>query len=70
MRPGSSAAHVAQALDKAGWDVRAFDRRRSAVGDPVIGDVLDAEAVARAASGCDAIFHLAALYSYAGATRS
>jgi dihydroflavonol-4-reductase len=55
---GFIGSHVAQALRDAGWEVRAFDR---ALGD----DVLDAEAVVRAADGCDAIFHLAAVYSYA-----
>ena len=55
---GFIGAHVAQALTSAGWEVTPFDR---ALGH----DVLDAEAVARAADGCDAVFHLAAIYSYA-----
>jgi dihydroflavonol-4-reductase len=62
---GFIGGHVAAALAGAGWDVRSFDRAQAAVGEPVVGDVLDAAAVARAAAGCDAIFHLAALYSYA-----
>jgi len=71
--------HVAQALQDAGWSVRTFDRVRMRGLTPdshvrlggqtpdshVVGDVLDAEAVARAAEGCDALFHLAAVYSYA-----
>jgi len=55
---GFIGGHVARALDEAGCEVRALDRQ---LGD----DVLDADAVARAADGCDAIFHLAAVYSYA-----
>ena len=55
---GFIGSHVAQALGDAGWEVRPYDR---ALGQ----DVLDGDAVARAAEGCEAIFHLAALYSYA-----
>jgi dihydroflavonol-4-reductase len=65
---GFIGAHVAQALRDAGWEVRTFDRAPLGGLSPewrVVGDVVDAEAVARAAEGCDAIFHLAALYSYA-----
>jgi dihydroflavonol-4-reductase len=68
---GFIGSHVATALANAGAEVRAFDRRppaQPAPGvEPVIGDLLDADAVRRAADGCDAIFHLAALYSYARA---
>ena len=65
---GFIGAHVARTLTEAGWDVVAFDRaplRGQSPQSRVVGDVLDAAAVARAADGCDAIFHLAALYSYA-----
>jgi dihydroflavonol-4-reductase len=62
---GFIGGHVAQVLHDAGWEVLAFDRDPGVVGHAVVGDVLDAEAVARAAEGCDAVFHLAALYSYA-----
>jgi dihydroflavonol-4-reductase len=65
---GFIGAHVAQALADAGWEIRTFDTaplRGLSPESHVIGDVLDAEAVGRAADGCDAIFHLAALYSYA-----
>ena len=55
---GFIGAHVARTLADAGWDVRPFDLSLG-------HDVLDAAAVARAGDGCDAIFHLAALYSYA-----
>ncbi len=66
---GFVGGHVARALVAAGWDVRAFDRAglrgQSPESEVIAGDVLDADAVARAAKGCDAVFHLAALYSYA-----
>jgi len=68
---GFIGGHVATALANAGAEVRAFDRRLPAQPapdvEPVIGDILDADAIRRAADGCDAIFHLAALYSYARA---
>jgi dihydroflavonol-4-reductase len=66
--------HVASRLVEAGADVVAFDRRfvpdqaTAALGDVaelVEGDVLDAASVRRAIHGCDAVFHLAAVYSYA-----
>jgi dihydroflavonol-4-reductase len=65
---GFIGAHVAHALRDAGWDVRTFDRvslKGQSLLRHVVGDVVGAEAVAQAADGCDAIFHLAALYSYA-----
>jgi dihydroflavonol-4-reductase len=64
---GFIGGHVAQALLDAGCDVHTFDRVRMRGQTPHshVGDVLDVEAVARAAEGCDAIFHLAAMYSYA-----
>ena len=68
---GFIGSHVVAALAAAGHEVRAFDRRAPAevpAGvETVAGDVLDADALARAAQGCDAVFHLAALYSYARA---
>ena len=63
---GFIGSHVADALRAAGWEVRGYDlgiRGQSPHSEH--GDVLDGEAVARAADGCDAVFHLAALYSYA-----
>jgi dihydroflavonol-4-reductase len=61
---GFIGGHVAQALRDAGWEVRPFDLTQK--GQSLLRhDVLDSEAVARAADGCDAIFHLAAIYSYA-----
>jgi dihydroflavonol-4-reductase len=59
---GFIGAHVAQALREAGWEVRGLDRATAA---DVVADVTDSAAVQRAAEGCDAVFHLAALYSYA-----
>jgi len=71
--------HVVRALLDAGADVVAFDRafanqtssRTTGLLDDVTelvaGDVLDPDSVARALVGCDAVFHLAAIYSYARA---
>jgi dihydroflavonol-4-reductase len=71
--------HVVDALLAAGAEVRAFDR--APLPDPaplpdrlpsgtnsiefVSGDVLDPDAVRAAIDGCDTVFHLAAVYSYA-----
>lgn len=65
---GFIGSHVAAALAESGAEVRAFDRR-PATGlptgvEPVAGDLLDPQALGRALEGCDAVFHLAALYSY------
>jgi dihydroflavonol-4-reductase len=59
--------HVVSELVAGGWDVRAFDRQAppTAAAEFVAGDVLDPDAVSRALDGCDALFHLAAVYSYA-----
>jgi dihydroflavonol-4-reductase len=65
---GFIGGHVVQALSDAGWEVVTFDRVAPRGQTPlrhIGGDVLDSEAVVRAADGSDAIFHLAALYSYA-----
>jgi len=68
---GFIGSHVVAALAAAGHEVRAFDRRAPAEApagvDAVAGDVLDSDALAHAAQGCDGVFHLAALYSYARA---
>ena len=65
---GFIGSHVVAALVAAGADVRAFDRRTpvdlAAGAEFVQGDLLDRDALRRALSGCDAVFHLAALYSY------
>jgi len=68
---GFIGGHVVAALARAGARVTAFDLTEPAAGplpgmvDVVLGDVLDPDAVRRAVDPCDAVFHLAALYSYA-----
>ena len=68
---GFIGGHVAAALAAGGAEVRAFDRRppdRLPPGaEAAVGDLLDAASLARAMRDCDAVFHLAALYSYAPA---
>lgn len=55
--------HLVAALEAAGVEVREFDYATGL-------DVLDPEAVRRAVDGCDTVFHLAAVYSYARADAS
>jgi dihydroflavonol-4-reductase len=68
---GFIGAHVVAALAAEGARITAFDRSLPRDGqlpdsvDFVTGDVLDPDAVRRAMKGCDAVFHLAAVYSYA-----
>lgn len=68
---GFLGSHVVAALTRGGAQVRAFDRNLPSAGlipdtvELVHGDVLDADALRRAVEGCDAVFHLAAVYSYA-----
>jgi dihydroflavonol-4-reductase len=57
---GFIGGHVVAALRAAGIEVREFDYATGL-------DVLDPEAVRRAVDGCDTVFHLAAVYSYARA---
>jgi dihydroflavonol-4-reductase len=69
---GFIGSHVVRALVAAGAEVIAFDRAfrtapHTGVAELVVGDVLDGDSVRRAAEGCDAVFHLAAVYSYARA---
>jgi dihydroflavonol-4-reductase len=70
---GFLGGHVVAALAADGACVRAFDRRAPSGGavpdgvDVIEGDILDVDAVHRAVEGCDAVFHLAAVYSYARA---
>ena len=69
---GFIGGHVAKDLLAQGWEVRALVRPQSlgsgrmpAGCEPVVGDLLDADAVRRAATGVDAVFHVAAEYSLA-----
>ena len=68
---GFIGSHVTRALASAGAEVRAFDRNPPddppAGVEPVTGDLLDTDGVRRALDGCDAVFHLAAIYSYSRA---
>jgi dihydroflavonol-4-reductase len=68
---GLIGGHVARGLADSGVEVRAFCRtappREARVSDHVAGDVRDRDAVRRAVAGCDVVFHVAALYSYARA---
>jgi nucleoside-diphosphate-sugar epimerase len=64
---GLVGSHIVERLVQEGVEVRALVRTphaaataRSLGAEPVTGDVLDAPAVARAARGCDALFHTAA----------
>jgi dihydroflavonol-4-reductase len=65
---GFIGAHVTAALAAAGAEVRALDLRPPADPppgvEPVAGDLLDEALLRRALDGCDAVFHLAAVYSY------
>ncbi|HTQ55457.1 MAG TPA: hopanoid-associated sugar epimerase [Bryobacteraceae bacterium] len=58
--------HVARLLVERGHKVRALVRPSSRIreldAEPVVGDLRDAESVARAAAGCGLIFHVAADY--------
>jgi dihydroflavonol-4-reductase len=68
---GFIGSHVTGALAAGGAEVRGFDRALPAAPQPgvefIAGDLLDRDALRLALSGCDAVFHLAALYSYSRA---
>jgi dihydroflavonol-4-reductase len=63
--------HVVAALARDGAHVRAFDRVTAPIDslpadvELITGDIGDRDALRRAVDGCDAVFHLAAVYSYA-----
>ncbi len=66
---GFIGCHVAKALKKKGYEVRAFAREGAdasefaALGvEPVRGDLRDYDAVCRAEKGCDEVYHVAADY--------
>lgn len=63
---GFVGANVVEALNLAGWQVRALQRRSSSLAalrgltyEPAIGDVKDAESLRSAMAGCEAVFHVA-----------
>ena len=68
---GFVGAHVARLLAAEGAEVRALCRSapppEARVAEHVAGDVAEPGVVARAVEGCEAIFHVAAHYSYARA---
>src|SRR5262245_10490422 len=62
---GLVGSHIVERLVRDGWIVRALVRSmpsdRDVLGaEPILGDVLDANAFEKAARGCDAIFHTTA----------
>ncbi|HEV3129309.1 MAG TPA: NAD-dependent epimerase/dehydratase family protein [Solirubrobacteraceae bacterium] len=65
---GFIGSHVAAELRNAGAEVRAFCRTEpppeARVAEWRPGDVRDADAVRQAVEGCEAVVHMAALYSY------
>ncbi len=68
---GFTGGHLARALVASGDSVKALTRSpapalANAGVEPVIGDLRDASAVARAASGVEVIYHVAAIYRQAG----
>lgn len=62
---GFLGSHTADALSAAGYKVRIFDREESPYlsGDQemVLGEITDADAVMKAAKGCDYIYHIAGI---------
>ena len=72
---GLVGSHVIERLARDGWSVRALVRSHSRLAETLgaecaAGDVLDADAFARAATGCDAIFHNAAAVTPSGGWES
>ena len=73
---GFTGSHLAHALVREGFRVRALVRRESAATpllaeqvELAVGDIRDREAVRRAVEGCEQVYHLAALYRDAAAPR-
>jgi UDP-glucose 4-epimerase len=68
---GFLGSHLADAASARGHEVRLLDLQPSPWRDPahdeMLADVRDAEAVAAAVDGCDAVFHLAAVADLAAA---
>lgn len=71
---GFVGSHVARALAERGAEVRALCRAappdHALVAEHAAADLRDADAVARALSGCEVVVHAAALYSYDRADRA
>jgi len=70
---GLLGAHIVRALVEEGHSVRAFTRASSDLSgleglpfERIIGDVLDAESLRRAANGCEVLFHAATSFTYWG----
>ena len=68
---GFVGSNLVAALVKRGDTVRVLRRASSSLTaldglqiEHIIGDILDADAVARAVEGCDIVFHVAALAAY------
>jgi len=62
---GFLGSHVADALSEVGYAVRLFDRKVSPYlrkeQEMVVGDLLDAEALAKAAEGCSVVYNFAGI---------
>lgn len=68
---GLVGSHIVERLRADGWSIRALSRRpvawlSDAGVDVRVGDVLDADAFAGAAAGCDTIFHTVAVITQRG----
>ncbi|MGH2850393.1 MAG: NAD-dependent epimerase/dehydratase family protein [Solirubrobacteraceae bacterium] len=65
---GFIGSHVVTAMTAAGASVRGFDAREpaslAATAEFARGDILDPDALRRALADCDAVIHVAAIYSY------
>ncbi len=73
---GFVGSHVARALVAAGHELRVLHRHSSRLDalagldfEPVVGDVLEREALAEACRGCELVFHVAAVAAYWRAER-
>ena len=60
---GFLGTHICRALVTEGFDVSGFDQRKTSLEGvrPIVGDLLDAEQVAAAVSGCDVVCHVGAV---------
>jgi nucleoside-diphosphate-sugar epimerase len=74
---GFTGGHLARTLARRGYRVRGLLRRAEMADDfvragvePVIGDLADRAALARAVADCDVVYHIAAVYRQAGIPQS